>query len=68
MLLTGGNRKQLRKNQLTAMKQLQQHVERSVEQGTVPQSAILKVEYYRLEIEEALARAQAESEISPGKE
>jgi RNA polymerase sigma factor (sigma-70 family) len=68
MLLTGGNRKQLLENQLTAMTQLKQHVEKSVEEGTVQQSAFLKVEYYRLEIEEALARAQAESEISPGKD
>jgi RNA polymerase sigma factor (sigma-70 family) len=68
MLLTGGNRKQLLENQLTAMTQLKQHVERSVEEGAEQQSAILKVEYCRLEVEEALARAQAESEISPGKD
>jgi RNA polymerase sigma factor (sigma-70 family) len=68
MLLTGGNRKQLLENQLTAMTRLEQDIERRFAEGTVQQSAFLKVEYYRLEIEEALARAQAESEISPGKD
>jgi hypothetical protein len=68
MLLSGGNMKQLLENQLTAMNQLKQLVERSVDQGIVQQSAILKVEFYRLEIEEALARVQAESQIVGDKE
>ena len=63
MLLSGGNMKQLLENQLAAMNELKRQIDGLVERGQTPQREALKIEYYRLEIVEALASEQGGSDI-----
>jgi RNA polymerase sigma factor (sigma-70 family) len=68
MLLKGGNIKQLLENQLAAMNELKRQVEGLAERGQTPPRDALKVDYYRLEIVEALASEQDGSDIPAGKD
>jgi hypothetical protein len=68
ILVAGGNSKQLIENQLAVIKELKQLLQGRFDRKEITQKDVLIVEYYRLELEEELAHAEAETLISRNKD